>query len=133
MTNASPIEMEIDSEIGRRYRYARFDFILNHLLVFVAVIASAFPAFSQLVESYDEATVAMVAAVPAFVLLLQKTFKWEQRGEWHWEYRRRIIAIKRQIRDQGLSSKDASVKLNNLERDLAGTFPGVSHPTHAAD
>ena len=131
MNNKTEIEKEIDSEIVNRHKYARFDFILNHILVGIAVTASSFPAYAQIFNKSDAPTIAAVAAIPAFILLLQKTFKWEQRGEWHWDYRRKIIGIKRQIRDQGLAPEQASKLLNKLESDLSGSFPGINAPKDA--
>jgi hypothetical protein len=129
----TPIDEEIDREIKNRSWYSRFDFALDHLLVFASVIASAFPAFSQVLGTGDGKLVAVIAAIPAFVLLLQKTFKWQQRGEWHWDYRRKVVAIKRELRDQGLTAQDASKKLNELEARLAGTFPGLQRPNSSSD
>ena len=122
------IGKEIGDEIRNRYRYSRFDFVLNHVLMLVAVLASAFPGLAEILKFSDSGTVALVAAIPAFVLLLQRTFKWEQRAEWHWDYRRRLIALQRELRDQGLRAEEASRKLNRLEEDLAGSFPGVNRP-----
>ncbi len=131
MKDKSEIEKELDSEIKNRHKYARFDFVLNHVLVGTAVIASSFPAYAQIFNKSDAQTIAAVAAIPAFILLLQKTFKWEQRAEWHWDYKRKIIAIKRQVRDQGLTPEQASKSLNKLEGDLSGSFPGVNSPKNS--
>lgn len=120
------IEEEIDQEIKWRGIYSRFDFILNNALVLIAVIASGFPAYIQIFGGFESKIVAAVAAIPAFILLLQKTFKWEQRADWHWEYKRKVKDIKRQIRDQGISKENASKQLSKLESDLAGSFPGTS-------
>jgi len=105
------IEEELKKKIHVRKLYSRFDFVLNHILVFMAVFASAFLAICQILEVNDSKLIALVAALPAFVLLLQKTFKWEQRAEWHWDYRRKVIAISREVRDQGLTSDEASWKM----------------------
>lgn len=126
--DGSDISLEIESEIKRRKAYSRFDYILNHILVFLTVIASAFAGFAQIFGYENSAVIASIASIPAFILLLQKTFKWEQRSDWHWDYRRRLISIHREIRDQGLSPLDASKKINKLEEQLAGSFPGLSQP-----
>ncbi len=128
MHDKHPIVKEIEKEIANRYRYARFDFIFNHVLLLVVVTASSYPAFAQIFGDGQSKYTAAIAAIPAFVLLFQRTFKWEQRGEWHWDYRRRLIAIAREIRDQGLAPQEASRKLNRLEEELAGSFPGVNYP-----
>lgn len=128
MSDRVEIEKEIDSEVKWRGLYSKFDFIVHNILVFIAVIASGFPAFMQIFGNSDPKIVAAVAAIPAFILLLQKTFKWEQRADWHWEYKRKVKAIQRQLRDQDLSQKDASQLLSKLESDLAGSFPGTSYP-----
>ena len=124
----SPVVEEIEKEISARYRYSRFDFVLNHLLLLVVVLASSFPAFAQIFGYGQSKYTATIATIPAFILLFQRTFKWEQRGEWHWDYRRRLRAILREIRDQGLPPEEASKKLNSLEQELAGSFPGVNYP-----
>lgn len=128
MNNKPPVVEEIEKEIGERYLLSRFDFILNHILLLIVVIASSYPAFAQIFGAGQSRITAAVATIPAFVLLFQRTFKWEQRGEWHWDYRRRLVAISREIRDQGLSPEDASKKLNLLEQELAGSFPGINYP-----
>ncbi len=128
MSEKSAIVAEIEREITSRYRYSKFDFVLNHLLLFMVVIASSYPAFAQIFGDGQTKLSAGIAAIPAFILLFQRTFKWEQRGEWHWDYRRRLIAILREVRDQGLSDSEASKKLNLLEEELAGSFPGVNYP-----
>lgn len=122
------IVKEIEDEIKSRYWYAKFDFILNHILLLIMVVSSSYPAFAQILDLGQEQYIAAIAAIPAFILLFQRTFKWEQRGEWHWDYRRRLFAILREMRDQNLSEKEASKKLNNLEQELAGSFPGVNYP-----
>lgn len=123
----SKIAKEIAEEIVKRNRYSRFDFILNHILVLLVVVSSSFAGFAQIFEYTNANIIAAIASIPAFVLLIQKTFKWEQRAEWHWDYRRRLIAISREMRDQGLSPEDASKKINNLEEQLSGSFPGLNH------
>lgn len=124
----SDISLEIKNEIKIRKVYSRFDYILNHILVFITVISSAFAGFSQIFGYNNSAVIASIAAIPAFILLLQKTFKWEQRSDWHWDYRRRLISIHREMRDQGLSPAEASKKINKLEEQLSGSFPGLSQP-----
>lgn len=133
MNPKPPIIEEIEEEIRSRHTYSRFDFILNHILLFVVVVASSYPAFAQIFDRGNSQLTAAIAAIPAFVLLFQRTFKWEQRGEWHWDYRRRLIAILREVRDQSLSPVDASKKLNALEQELAGSFPGINYPASKSD
>lgn len=128
MEEKSAVVAEIEREITVRKCYSKFDFILNHILLFLVVIASSYPAFAQIFGDGQTKLSAGIAAIPAFVLLFQRTFKWEQRGEWHWDYRRRLIAILREVRDQGLSDSEASKKLNLLEEELAGSFPGINYP-----
>jgi hypothetical protein len=128
MTVKPEIIKEIEQEVRARYGYSRFDFVFNHFLLMLVVAASSFPGFAQILDIDQPKATAIVAAIPAFVLLLQRTFKWEQRGEWHWDYRRRLKAILREVRDQGLSPEEASIKLNKLEQELAGSFPGVNYP-----
>ncbi len=133
MDTKPPIIEEIEREISARYKYSRFDFILNHILLGIVVLASSYPAFAEIFGYAQTPIVAAVAAIPAFVLLFQRTFKWEQRGEWHWDYRRRLMSILREVRDQGLPAEEASKKLNLLEQELAGSFPGVNYPASKSD
>jgi hypothetical protein len=116
---------EIDQEIGRRLIYAKADFVWNHFIVLIIALASAFPAFAEIFDLGRPRLVATVAAIPGLLVLLQRTFLWHERGEWHWDYRRRLKAIRRRVRDQGMSEADASKAVNELEATLAGTFPGL--------
>jgi len=65
MNNKTEIEKELDSEIANRHTYACFDFILNHIQVGIAVIASFFPVYAQIFNKSDAQTIAAVAAIPA--------------------------------------------------------------------
>ena len=49
-------------------------------------------------------------------------------SEWHWDYRCRLMAILSEARDQSLTDEDVSKKLNKLEEELAGSFPGINYP-----
>jgi hypothetical protein len=124
----SSIESELESELRNRKFYSKFDFLMHNLLVLIAVLASAFPAFNEIFHFYESNIIAAIAAAPAFILLLQKTFKWEQRADWHWEYKRKVKSIQRQLRDQGITTAQASKLLSQLEHELASTFPGTSYP-----
>lgn len=121
----APLVRELEREIRLRRLYAKSDFVWNHFVVLVIALASAVPAFAEIFHIDRPRMVAAVAALPALLVLLQRTFLWHERGEWHWDYRRKLVAIYRQLRDQGIDLKDASARLNALEKDLAGSFPGL--------
>lgn len=139
MADQAEVIEEIEREIATRIAYPRFDFVFvfvfvfNHFLLFIVVLASNYPAFAQIFGDGQSKLTAGIAAIPAFVLLFQRIFRWEHRGEWHWDYRCRLQAILRQARDQGMSIEEASRKLNQLQEELAGNFPGVNCPTSRAE
>lgn len=129
MEESQAILKELDKEISKRFIYSKLDFMLNHFLLLTVVFASSYPAFAQIFGNGQSKFTAAIAAIPALILLFQRTFKWEQRGEWHWDYRRRLKSILRETRDQGLTLSEASKKLSKLEEELAGSFPGINYPT----
>ena len=67
--------------------------------------------------------VTVPVGLPAFALTLLRTFQFEARSNWHYEYRARLVGLKRALRDQGASESTVSKRLNDLDLEMQGRFP----------
>ena len=121
------LRKEIETAITRRFWYSRFDFWLNQGLFFIAILASVLPAVNLAFEMVStEERIALMAAIPGFVVLIQRTFKWGERGDWEWEFRRKLRAIQRQlIYDEDITPLAVSQALSNLEGEMDSKFPDM--------
>ena len=72
---------------------------------------------------------AIVASLPALCLSLERSFKWSNRSDWHFNYFLRMLAIFRRIRDEELSEAEASRELTELDLKMNDAFPGRHYPS----
>jgi hypothetical protein len=64
-----------------------------------------------------------IASLPAGILLFRNSFKLREKADWHWDYRRQLTAIVRMINYEEMTDKDASIKLNKLDKLMATYYP----------
>jgi hypothetical protein len=122
---ASDLEREIQGSIyGQRSR-ARLLFGVVEFLYWAAVLSSSLAALTAATGLRKE-IVAVLAAIPAFVLLVEKQFRYRERADWRFQYKRRLVGLLRELRDQGATPADVSKRVTLLEEEMDRTYPGAS-------
>ena len=120
-------------KICLRFLFSRADAFLHYGLILLGITASTIVSIQQVLESQnvesnfifisDKGLLAIIAAIPGVILLIQKEFKFDKRSAWHWEYRRRLVTLKRKIEFAELEVKEACHKINTIDEEFAMTFP----------
>lgn len=59
-----------------------------------------------------------LAAIPAIAIIFEKQFKFIERGNWNWFYRRKLIILFRDAKSKGLSAEIISSNLNAIELEM---------------
>lgn len=119
----SPLMDEIDAAIRKHERLAPLDYYLAEVFSWVGVLASVFAGLSVINEWLPRDASAIVAVIPALAWTLLRTFRYEARSNWHYRYRARLVALKRELRDQGETEPVVSKRLGELDLEMDATFP----------
>jgi hypothetical protein len=115
---------EIASKRKYHWLWEKYNFIVGQLLLWLAIAASIAASISAALKwTAHPQLMAIVAAIPAAVALIGKTFQHTARHSWHSLFRTRLSSLERAIRDQNLPIKEASERLNALEEDMENRFP----------
>ena len=120
---SAPLLDEIDSAIRKHERLGPLDYYLAETLSWLAVVASVFAGLSVTNKWIPEDATAVLAVVPALAWTLLRTFRYEARSNWHYDYHARLLALRRALRDQGETAADISRRLGELDVEMQSRFP----------
>ena len=133
---SSPLLAEIDAALRKHERMAPLDYYLAETLSWLAVVSSVFAGLSVSNEWFTDRATAILAVVPALAWTLLRTFQYEARSHWHYQYHARLLALKRALRDQGEAAESVSRRLGDLDLEMQTRFPkrdgGSALPAAAA-
>lgn len=103
---------------NRRNYYTAFG------LLVLAVIASAATAIAVAMDEMPKALVAALAATPGIFVLVNTTFRFEERSRWYWRKRTRLEVLCRRYRYEGMSEANVSQAWNKIDEDMFNEWPG---------
>lgn len=103
---------------NRRNYYAAF------CLLILAVAASAATAIAVAIDQMPRPLIAALASLPGIFILINTTFRFEERSRWYWRKRTRLEIVCRQHKFEGLPEEDASKKWNEIDEEMFSEWPG---------
>lgn len=115
---------ELDQEIERRAGYARTDFIVAQIVLWAAIIGSAATTIT-VAKGWLSGTVlgAVVAALPAIVLLIDSRMHYEARHQWNARYKVELDILRRQLREKRREPAEVSESFDALDVKMENEFP----------
>jgi hypothetical protein len=114
---------EISESIEASEKLARRTYLVADLLLFISLLGSIAATLFIGNEWVSKDAAAVIAAIPALAIGLERSFKWSARSNWHFRYFLRLLAIWRKMRDEGMNQVDASGKLTELDLEMDQGFP----------
>jgi hypothetical protein len=115
------------SELSRaRHWHALLAFLQQNgieLAIFVGIVASAVAASADALHWPGEPWATITAALPGAVLLIERQFRYRLRSSWHEDYRARLRALERKLRDQASNERDVSDELSKLDLEMRSKYP----------
>jgi hypothetical protein len=131
MTEADPRVKEFVTKLENGAEHyaamARIDFTVACLLFWIAVLTSIAAALGAYF-SLSQKTISILAAAPALVMLIEQTFSFEARSNWHWERTHILKDVAGQVRFKNLSVEDAFDQKNKRLDELEKRFPKLRAP-----
>ncbi|WP_152971620.1 hypothetical protein [Xanthomonas arboricola] len=103
----------------------RRNYYAASFLLTMAVGTSALTAIAVALDQMPKSVIAALASLPGIFVLVNTTFRFEERSRWYWRKRTRLEVVCRQHKFQGLSKEDASKKWNEIDEEMFGEWPGL--------
>ncbi len=117
------LDQELSESIEAEWRSARLTFWVADGLLYASIVFSIAATLVVGNDWIERGYAAIIAAVPALVLSLERSFKLSARSDWHYKYFLRLLAISRRMRDEKMTAVDASRELTGLDMEMDQTFP----------
>lgn len=131
---ASDLHTYIENSLIEHRRWESSDFVRAQCFLWLGILASivaslnatgVIPRPHWLAEDSAKLFSAIVAAIPAAVIVIDKTFKWSARSSWHALFGIRLRAVLRGMDHRGLDITKASEEVDRIELDMHNTFPAL--------
>lgn len=109
-------QKELSNSIENTIKWAKINYVLAHI-VFTISIVSSFGGSLIIALGKDKILTVILAALPGLMLLINNTFRFEERAKWFWRKTRVSEAYSRELRDK--SDPDTHLLSQNYSRELA--------------
>jgi hypothetical protein len=117
----------IDS-LARTVRHYRVLAVLNYVatscLFLIAVLSSGIATLLAATKTEAATLVATLAGMPAIVILVNNTFRFEPKSLWHFQKRRRLEALLRTLKVGTCPPQEAVATWNLIDDDMDKQWPG---------
>lgn len=118
---------ELEKSARHERRVALFDLTVACMLFWIAVLSSiAAAVVGYFTESKQ--LISILAAAPALVMLIEQTFDFEARSDWHWEKTHGLSHFAGQLRYKKLSVEDIFDQKEKFLDELGKKFPKLRAP-----
>lgn len=103
---------------NRRNYYTAFG------LLILAVLASAGTAIAVAIDQMPKSLVAALAAAPGIFILINTTFRFEERSRWYWRKRTRLEVLLRRYNFESMPAAEVSRCWNEIDEEMFHEWPG---------
>ena len=104
--------MELIATISARRqkdeRWAKRNFLLSQLFVWSAILASFGSAILSATGSVNRIVVAIFAAIPGTVIVIERSFSFSRRANWHHIMRARLLQLENSVKYEGACIESVS-------------------------
>lgn len=114
----------LDEEVTKHRRHARKNYRSAYSLSMLAILASAVAGLSVARELFSTTVLAILSAIPAFVLMLSERLKLEPKSTWHWKKSYALQSLLSQLEYEGASEKDVAQARRQLHEQFENERPG---------
>lgn len=102
------------------------NFVVAQTSYWVAIASSLGSAIAISVDNLPKIFLAALAAIPGVVILVESTFRYSQRADWHSLYSQKLRGLIRQLKFEGKKIEEISKSLSELEAEMEGNTPRMS-------
>ena len=121
---AGPLMRELEDRGQYTKTWAKLNFAIAHVLFMLAIVAS-FGTTLIATTTASRVAVALLAAIPGLVILIDRAFSFGRRADWFYQYDNEIAALIRQLRDQDGDPAKVSQQLTATAKEMERLFPAM--------
>ena len=118
----------LTAEMVHEKAMARLELAIAHILFWAALLASIMAALAGYFSA-SKALIAALAALPALIMLIEQTFSFEARADWH---SGKMYGLKELVGllayDESIPVRDVFDRRTKLEKTMESKFPALRTP-----
>jgi hypothetical protein len=101
-------------------------YLFSLFFIGLAICASFGSAVVAAVSNVPPVALALLAAIPGTVILIERGFSLAPRARWHWASVARLRELENALSFEGVSVEEASKRFSTLRITMDAKYPGVS-------
>jgi len=119
------------SSVEKYRKYARINYYIAYILHFVSFLASASGVLLAFQPDTHRLALALLTALPGLIILLNSTFRFSERANWHFEKKNRLNALLRvsEVRGLDCATVEFAEKWNAIDEAMEKKWPTFSTST----
>ena len=117
---------KIHTRLAYDAKWARTDFIIAQVFIWLAILSSFSTAILTVADVVPKLVLALLAAIPGAVILVDKSFSFARRARWHYDMVAKLDQFSNQLQFEGARVEDVSKQLGQFRVDMEARFPAMS-------
>jgi hypothetical protein len=130
---AAALAVEVKARMVSAGRKARLNYLLAYLLLFVGVLSSLAASIFTASGRGDNLHIAVLAAIPGFVVLMTNTFRFEARAEWWYGLESCYDRLHRGLEYEDQKSSEVSKAMTDFITETEKHWPLFGKPSTGPD
>ena len=119
--------LELQSEAAKTRRNARRNYYVAYGLTVIIVVSSIIATIFAGVDKEPEIT-AFIAAIPAALVFINTTFKFERKSVWHWKKNKKIESLIRALKYENADAGKISKEYSKLDQEMDEEWISFGNP-----
>ena len=111
---------------ARDEKWDRWDFILAQGFLWPAILSSFVSAIVVAAGEMPKMFAALLAAIPATVIVVDRSFSFARRSKWHSLMYLRLDELVNDLQFRGRPTDEVAAKLSKLRLEMEASFPAMS-------
>ena len=119
--------LELQNEAAKTRRNAQRNYYVAYGITVIIVVSSILATIFAGVGKGPEIT-AFIAAIPAALVFINTTFKFERKSAWHWKKNKRIESLIRALKYESADVGQISKEYSKLEQEMDEEWISFGNP-----
>ena len=115
---------DLPSLIKHHNFWSTKDFENGQMILWIAILSSAVATILSSIDNVPKWIYATTALLPGLALIVNKTFRFRERSNWHEMYSIRLQEIDGQVELKTISAAEALAKITALRIEMHKVWPG---------
>jgi hypothetical protein len=114
----------LNEMIAHHEKWGSKDFAISQWILWIAILSSFAATILVGKQQIDSLLLAVIAGLPALMLMIDKTFRFRDRAKWHELYSLRVSEIRDAHQLGEMDANEAAKKTAKLRAELHHKWPG---------